>query len=369
MSASLQARQIAPVDLADVIHRIVGDGTARNQSPSEPGRSILPTLSVNPVTGVSAGVVASVATRHGIAGGPVSSLQGAASVTTEGQAIVSLRSDWRRSSRWSLVGDVRFAKYMQQTYGVGGATPADARADLTYDWIRLHQTAYRRVAGSVEAGGGVHVDRQAAIEARDGGSIPEYVTPAPTEVASGVSATVRLDSRDNALNAERGAYSRISYFAYLRSLGSNGHWQSLQADGRAYYRIPSGRRQVVGAWLMAWSTVRGDPSYLNMPAIGWDTYGRSGRGYVAGRFRGYDWLYGEVEYRTDLLPNGFIGAVAFVNVSAFTDAARRFGPSAPGGGAGVRIKMDKRNGTNLALDFGWGRDGSRGVWFGLNEAF
>ena len=33
------------------------------------------------------------------------------------------------------------------------------------------------------------------------------------------------------------------------------------------------------------------------------------------------------------------------------------------------FKLDKKHGTNIAMDFAWGRNGSKGVWFGLNEVF
>ena len=64
-----------------------------------------------------------------------------------------------------------------------------------------------------------------------------------------------------------------------------------------------------------------------------------------------------------------MGVVLFVNASTFSDARGVFGAWEPGGGAGFRLKLDKRNRTNLAMDIAWGRGRPRGFWFGLNEAF
>ena len=36
---------------------------------------------------------------------------------------------------------------------------------------------------------------------------------------------------------------------------------------------------------------------------------------------------------------------------------------------GVRLKLDKDRRSNLSIDVAWGRDGSRGVFLALNEAF
>jgi outer membrane protein assembly factor BamA len=179
---------------------------------------------------------------------------------------------------------------------------------------------------------------------------------------------VLIDTRDNALNASRGLYARASYFAFPKWMGSDSTWHAWQFEGRAYAPLPSPRRQVLAFWGLASLTASGDPPYFNLPAVGWDTYGRTARGYPAGRFRGRDWVYGEAEYRLDLLQNGLLGAVGFINASTLSDEAGTYQSWAPGGGAGVRIKLNKRHGTNIAMDFGFGR-GSNGIWFGLNEAF
>ena len=63
-----------------------------------------------------------------------------------------------------------------------------------------------------------------------------------------------------------------------------------------------------------------------------------------------------------------MGAVGFINTSRLSDENGVYGSWAPGGGGGLRFKLNKRYGTNIAMDFGFGR-GSNGIWFGLNEAF
>ena len=126
---------------------------------------------------------------------------------------------------------------------------------------------------------------------------------------------------------------------------------------------------MLAAWTQAWHTVSGRVPYFNLPSIGGDTYNRTGRGYPAGQLRGKDWVDVEGEYRADLLRNGLVGVVAFVNASTFSDMAGVYGAWEVGGGAGFRLKLDKHNRTNVAMDLAWGRGRPRGFWFGLNEAF
>jgi len=130
-----------------------------------------------------------------------------------------------------------------------------------------------------------------------------------------------------------------------------------------------GGRNILAFWTYGWFTF-GSAPYLDLPAIGGDTHNRSGRGYTAGRYQGKNQLYGEAEYRMSLSADGMWGAVAFLNVSSFTDPnTGRFDRVDPGIGLGLRVKFNKRSGTNIALDYGWGNNGSRAFYLNLEEAF
>jgi hypothetical protein len=112
--------------------------------------------------------------------------------------------------------------------------------------------------------------------------------------------------------------------------------------------------------------------YFDLPSTGSDTYGRSGRGYPEGHFRGQRLAFTEIEYRGTLLGNGLLGMVAFVNATTVADrpsGQRLFDHVAPGGGAGLRLLINKRSRTNLAFDIGFGEKGNKGVYLAVQEAF
>jgi hypothetical protein len=70
--------------------------------------------------------------------------------------------------------------------------------------------------------------------------------------------------------------------------------------------------------------------------------------------------------------NGLLGMVAFLNTTTLTNLQedeRLFDRFASAGGLGVRLLINKRSKTNLCLDVGFGRDGSRGVYLAVQEAF
>ncbi|WP_228520514.1 hypothetical protein [Flavobacterium sp. CSZ] len=61
----------------------------------------------------------------------------------------------------------------------------------------------------------------------------------------------------------------------------------------------------------------------------------------------------ETEYRTDISKNGFWGAVFFTNLSSVSKLdTYDFKNWSPTAGAGLRIKWNKQNNSNLVLDFG-----------------
>ena len=186
-------------------------------------------------------------------------------------------------------------------------------------------------------------------------------------VASGLSLDLVYDDRDSPIYATTGYYINAGLRVYSTWLGSDSDWQSFQSELRSYNRI--GVRGVFAVWASNWFTF-GKPPYLALPAIGWDTYARSGRGYAQGRIRGENQLYLEGEYRVSLSRDGFWGAAAFVNILATTEPeTERFGRVDPGYGVGLRIKLNKRSTTNITVDYAWGAEGSNGLFLGTGEAF
>jgi hypothetical protein len=363
----------APADIPDLIRLLRKQPPSTNQSADQPQTSILPTISSNPAIGVSFGALMSRAVRRGGPDSRLSTVHASVAFTTKSQIIAAVRNDWHSSNdTWSLVGDARLAKFQQAAPRLGSDQPADSDVlALKYNWIRLYQTAYRQVRGPFHVGLGYHLDAYMDMRPADAEvELPPETGEVPTTtVASGVSLGALFDSRDNSLNASRGFYGRASYYYNPTFLGSDNEWQSLQLDGRAYVKLPSDRRQILAVWTQLWQRLDGRPPYLSLPSPGWDTYGRSGRGYAAGKLRGRDWMYVETEYRLDLMSSGLVGMVGFVNASNLSDADGHYGGWAAGGGTGVRVKLNKRDGTNIAMDVAWGRYGKVGVWFGLNEVF
>jgi hypothetical protein len=367
-------------DISDLIASLIGRPRtgAEKEVKVTPGLSIiaLPSIGYNPALGGYVGIGAS---AGGWLGEPaitkVSVFALNFTYSTSNQLTLQLKSDaWVPGNKWNFKGDWRYLDLAQSTYGLGPTEDQLGEYPMTFVMWRLYETAYLKMSGDIYAGLGYHLNIHEQItdkRADLGEATPFtlYSKGSPTTTtASGLSANVLIDSRDTPINASRGMFWNASMRVYTNQLGSDRNWQELASDFRAYPHVPRGSRNVLAIWDQLWMTYGAAP-YLDLPAIGWDTYGKSGRGYVQGRLRAPNQIYNEAEYRAVLTRDGLWGAVAFVNLTASSRAPGNFGRGDPGCGIGLRVQFIKRTRTNLTLDYGWGNAASKGLYLGTQEVF
>ncbi len=291
------------------------------------------------------------------------------------QLIVPLQSNiWSADNKYNFQSDWRYLKYPSYTYGLGGYTlPRDAYA-VNYDYLRFYQDLSREITDHVYGGVGLDVDYLWNIEEIDPpkGQISDFDQYGfyPIEKAVGITLDLLYDTRGNPVNPLGGGYSHLVYRTNYTWLGSGQDWESLQVDLRKYFRLSDRNENVIALWSYDWFTLSGNPPYLLLPSTGWDPYNNTGRGYIQGRFRGKDMLYLEAEFRFGITRNGLLGGVLFANAQSFTQISDdEFQVVEPGAGFGIRVKLNKFSRTNLAVDYGFGIDGSQGFAVNLGEIF
>ncbi len=371
-------------DLGDIIEALLlrdGEAEEEAETPTEDTDNtrvfLFPTFGSNPALGLSGGALATVTNYWG---NPLttrlSSTLLSATVTTKKQVLIAGRSDfYAPNNSWHLAGDWSFYDYLEQTHQLGSNSRPNPSAEVDYTWYRLHQVMSRSIWDNLEFGFGYHLDTRRGIalaneSISDRALLTNNGIVLSNATSSGVSLNLVFDQRDHPLNPAHGVFGKAAYTFYRTGLGSDRNWDSFQLEGRAYQPLSQNRRQGIALWGLAWMTPSGQPPYFDLPSVGWDTYGRTARGYRSGRFRGRNWLYAEVEYRVGLTADDLFGGVSFLNTSRLSDDATNQAQCwAPGAGIGLRIKLDKNRRSNLAIDYAWGRDGSSGLYFAVNEAF
>ena len=273
-----------------------------------------------------------------------------------------------------LVGDTRYYNFPTQTYGLGTNSMLTDGLDIKYSYFRISQIAFRELTPSIFAGAGYNLDYHWNItnDTIAGKALSDFnmLQKGTTHsVSSGISLNILFDNRKNPVNPERGSYANIQYRPNLKMLGSDTNWQSLLIDLRTYVKFPASSHNVLAFWNYYNFTLAGTPPYLDTPSTGWDAYSNTGRGYVPGWYTGKNFNYLESEYRFCLTRNGILGAVVFGNIESVYQTWKDALPVIPGGGFGLRIKMNKYSNTNVAIDYGFGVGGSHGFFFNLGEVF
>ncbi len=256
---------------------------------------------------------------------------------------------------------------------------------MRFNYLRIYEAALKEVLPHWYAGLGINIDDHTSIDdqslkldtpnryltshyaySKQYGFNPEHYS------TNGLSVQIIEDSRDNTVSPYKGYYAKISFRVNEKIFGGSQNSTMLYYEWRNYIGLQKSRPgHVLAFWSWGEFVTSGNVPYLALPSITWDTYGRSGRGYIQGRFRGKNMMYAESEYRLPISKDGLFGAVAFVNVTTASNPTTNqplFDMLAPGYGIGLRINMNKKDRTNICVDYGRGLSSS-GIYFNIRETF
>jgi hypothetical protein len=281
---------------------------------------------------------------------------------------------WSKDNTYNFVGEYQYYKYPQSTYGLGSNSNIKSVDPMDYSYFKFYQTVLRHIAGNLYAGVGYIFNTHWDISDKGdkNGTLSDYAIygKASHTVASGLTFNMVLDARDNSINPLKGGYAALQYRDNYSFLGSSTPWRSLIIDLRKYIRLSDNSDNVLALWSYTWLILSGRPGYLNLPSTQWDSNTATGRGYIQGRFRGAQMVYLEGEYRFKITRNGLLGGVVFLNGESFSATpGTGLQRIQPGYGPGLRLKLNKTSNTNITVDYGFGRQGSNGLFIDVGEAF
>ncbi|MBS1573295.1 MAG: hypothetical protein JST62_12940 [Bacteroidetes bacterium] len=287
---------------------------------------------------------------------------------------------WFPNNHYNWISDMKYMDYPSDVYGLNSrrlSTDANSNEGygISYRFVKIHESVLRTVFENFYLGGGFYYDQFWDIKIIDteGNRVNRLLTRqlSTNEKAVGVVAKAMYDSRLNQINPSNGWYANVVFNPSFSFLGSTKDWSTLQIDVRKYFHFPANSQNVLAFWGFAWLTTSNNhPSYLFLPSTAWDDQYNTGRGYIQSRFRGKNMLYYENEYRFNLTKNGLLGGVVFGNVQTFSgDLSTEYRKLMVGYGLGLRVKLNKKTGTNVCIDYGFGDYNSRGFFVNLGEVF
>jgi outer membrane protein assembly factor BamA len=295
--------------------------------------------------------------------------------TQKHQIIIPVLTNiWTKRNAYNLLGNWTFYKYPEYTYGLGGSDSKETPYPISYKYFLIRETLLKRMFSDFYAGIGYNLDYHSNIqEFRNQNMIVsdfDRYGKTARSVSSGLTLNLLYDQRRNPINPPKGFYGNIVYRPNYIFMGSDHNWQSLLIDVRTYLKLSENSGNVLAFWSYNLFTLSGKPPYLDLPSNGWDNNTTQGRGYIQSRFRGRDLISFETEYRFRLTNNGLLGGVLFTGAQTLPNwPGNRMNSIFPSAGAGLRIKINKHSDTNLAIDYGFGIEGSKGIFINLGEAF
>lgn len=368
----------------------------------------LPVLASSPANGFMLGVAPS---ANWLMGNEkttsYSTMLGSVVYTTKKQFLFTLKGNiFFADNNTLLMQDIRYFVTSQPTFGLGTG-PSNVKLAsngfeyqdgnfssgineaqmMKFNFFRLHETFFKKISKGLYAGMGYHLDMHSKIDDQllDLSTNPPVITSSYAYSSyygfsqnkytlSGISANILFDSRDNTVNPYKGNYALATLKANPDWLGSTKNSSSLWLEYRNYFNINKQRpRNLIGFWAYGNFQLSGHLPYLDLPALGWDQFGRSGRGYPQGRFRGENLVYSETEWRFPLQKNKekiggvlYLNAASATNTNANIDLLKHINT---GYGIGVRYLLNEKSRTNLCLDYAFGNYGAHGLYLSVNEAF
>jgi len=301
------------------------------------------------------------------------------STNFKGEFTLPFRTNiWSARNTWNYSGDYRLSIYPQFIWGLGGNTPPSRKVLIRYTYIRVYQNALKRISGKPFLFGGIgynldyHHNIRPMNDTLDLAKFVGYshgVNAHDNSLSSGITFNLLYDTRNNLFNPMPGWYYNVVFRIDPKFLGSDDNWYSLYGDVRKYISFNPFHQNVLAFWSYLWTTLGSNAPYLDLPAITWDAYQRSGRGFYPGRYTGKTLWDLEAEYRRSITSDELLGFVVFANMNSVTEpGTREFDFLHAAAGAGLRVKFNKHSGTNFCVDFA----ASKGYWaiyLNLGEAF
>jgi outer membrane protein assembly factor BamA len=366
---------------------------------------LIPIIGSNPATGFMLGVGGQYAFKLPGVETRYSMLSGSVQFTSKNQQLFLLKNNiYTKNNNIFFTGDWRYLIFSQSTYGLGTNAPQGGVLDyqfnlagqetsddslaqpINFNFLRFYQSASFKIGKAFYVGVGYYLDYYFKIDDKKlrlnpGDTVitshyaynKAYGFDTNKYYSSALNINLISDTRDNMINPYKGHFLMISWRGSMKLLGNKNAANFFSIEWRSFHPLSARNpRHLMAFWFMGNFSPEGEFPYMILPATAYDQRSRSARGYTQGRFRGNNLMYGEAEYRFPLSPCGGIwGGVLFVNATTASNpkqSLQLMQSVKPGYGVGLRIMVDKKTRTNLAVDIGFG-DKSSGFYLAASETF
>lgn len=284
--------------------------------------------------------------------------------TAKNQLLIDARPQFHiYDGQFYLEGIIRFKLFPNSFWGIGNNMPDDNLEAYNMQSTEVHALLLKRIPNTVNFGFEYTFQKHKMLEyAEDGQLIYQTIPGSEGSVISALAAVFTLDDRNSVFSATRGNFIKLKAGFCSQVLGGTHSYNKYAFDLRKYIPINS-KIAIGGQYYMELSY--GDVPFQAMPWLGG---GERTRGYFRGRYIDKQFYAAQLELRWKFAKRwvlaGFVsgGEVADILSNMYEDIKYSYG-------GGIRFQISKKSPTLVRLDFGMGKPGNSGIYFGVNEAF
>lgn len=307
-------------------------------------------------------------------------------LTQSGISMVIRPQLFFKSDKMRLFGQFIYKRTNDNYYGVGFDTNKHRErgtegTQFLSNTVIFQPNLMFRVAEKLYVGAAVDIGYEEMQDVAKGIQEDEWylrqggTSKGLTNWITGVGVNLSYDTRDVPANAYKGLYLDFKAMSYLKALGGDYNYQTVDVDYRQYLPLKFlGKRRTL-AWTVQTHNAFGDVPFTRMPLTGtpFDL-----RGYYQGQFRDKSSHIAVIEYRHMIniedpdtrikrLVNK-LGFVAWGGVGAMGPTPFDIQGILPNFGAGIRIEVQPR--MNFRMDIGRDPINKQNLlYFNMTEAF
>ncbi len=258
--------------------------------------------------------------------------------------------------KWFTKGRIHYSHYPDFYYGIGGATPDSNKAIFNSRRNIFEASALKQIGTKLFTGLNIrYINYHNIYYINTRTTYNELVNSSTL----GIGYAILKDSRNSLLTPQHGkyAYADISINKSLKN------YVKITADYRQYKTW--NKKQTFAVRTFNELNI-GSPSFYDLSHLGGDKYVR---GYYYGRYRDNCMSTLQAEYRTPVIWR--FGMAAFSGISAIYHSINTIGTASVkyNYGLGLRFLVDKKDNTNLRIDYAIGSNNNSGFYISFGEAF
>jgi hypothetical protein len=270
---------------------------------------------------------------------------------------------WLKGNKYYFTGYANYSRFPELFFGIGNETLKQNKINVSFDLIKIYSKnlilLHKNVYGGIVLNYEKLFNQDVAL--KDNVMCTEIFGGMGYE-AKGIGLISIIDERDNPLNPAKGSYFEMSYIEYVDIIKNNNKFNSIMLDVRKYSTF---YKKIIwnGNAYFVFNT--GNVPYRMMPSIGG---ARFLRGYYSGRFRDNNLFILQQELRMPIYKA--LGVAAFCGIGKVAKTASKLISNTMhyNYGMGLRIRLNKKENTNLRIDYGRTAD-SHGLYIVYAEAF